>query len=125
MPRSVGSTISCIVRAVICGRHDRRRRIGAHAAGIGAGVAVADALVVLRRAAASAVLPSHSAKKLASSPSRNSSMTTSRAGLAEGAAEAWRRPRPRASSSVMATITPLPAARPSALTTIGAPCART
>ena len=31
-------------------RHHRRRRIGAHAAGVGAGVAVADALVVLRRA---------------------------------------------------------------------------
>ena len=31
------------------GRHHRRRRIGAHAAGIGARVAVADALVVLRR----------------------------------------------------------------------------
>ena len=31
-------------------RHHRRRRIGAHAAGVRAGVAVADALVVLRRA---------------------------------------------------------------------------
>jgi hypothetical protein len=30
-------------------RHDRRRRIGAHAAGVGTLVAVADALVVLRR----------------------------------------------------------------------------
>ena len=38
-----------MTRARHLGRHDGRRRIGAHAAGVGARVAVADALVVLRR----------------------------------------------------------------------------
>ena len=47
--RSAG-TISAIARSVSAGRHARRRRIGAHAAGVRAGVALADALVVLRGA---------------------------------------------------------------------------
>ena len=71
-----------------------------------------------------AVSPSQSAKNDASSPSRNSSITTS--------APASPRPPPNimsiaasASATVCATTTPLPAARPSALTTIGAPLART
>ena len=48
--RTVGSTISSIARRSSSGVQHRRRAVGAHAAGIGAGVAVADALVVLRRA---------------------------------------------------------------------------
>ena len=47
------------------------------------------------------------------------------AGRAEGAAERLRRARASASSTVAATVTPLPAASPSALITIGAPAART
>ena len=68
----------------------------------------------------SAVVPSQSTKKLASSPVRHSSITTSAFGSAKQAAIAA-----SASSTVAATVTPLPAARPSALTTIGAPCSRT
>ncbi len=41
---------ACHRRLLDLGRECRRRRIGAHAAGIGPGVAVADALVILRRA---------------------------------------------------------------------------
>ena len=65
-------------------------------------------------------VPSHSAKKLASSPNRHSSTTTSAPGSANravSASSAW--------SRVSATVTPLPAASPSAFTTIGAPCCRT
>ena len=48
MARMVGAMISLIVRAVHVRRHHRRRRIGAHAAGVRALVAVEDALVILR-----------------------------------------------------------------------------
>ena len=47
MPRTVGQMISSIVRRVISGVITGRRRIGAHAAGVGALLAVEDALVVL------------------------------------------------------------------------------
>ena len=46
---TVGSMISAMTRAEHFGRHDRGRGIGAHAAGVGTLVAVADALVILRR----------------------------------------------------------------------------
>ena len=62
----------------------------------------------------STVLPSQSAKKLASSPSRNSSITAEAPGAEKIAS--------RAASAVarsVATVTPLPAASPSAFTTIG------
>ena len=67
-------------------------------------------------------VPSERMKKLASSPSMNSSMTTdispnSPSKMASMAA--W------ASATVMATVTPLPAASPSALITMGAPRAVT
>ena len=76
-------------------------------------------------ASASACAPSAITMKLASSPSRKSSMTTRApappialpASIASIAA--------CASASSVATTTPLPAARPSALTTIGAPRAST
>ena len=58
------------------GRHDRRRRIGAHAAGVGSLVAVHQALVVLAGRQPVTFLPSHSTMKLASSPWKNSSITT-------------------------------------------------
>ena len=66
------------------------------------------------------VLPSTKASKLASSPSMNSSITTvlpaspKRFSLSMSSTAAF------ASSIVIATTTPLPAAKPSALTTIGA-----
>ena len=71
----------------------------------------------------SALWPSHMTMKLASSPCRNSSITTrdlppsSPGSMAPMAA--------CASVSVIATTTPLPAARPSALTTMGAPFSST
>ena len=71
-------------------------------------------------ASGSAVSPSHSAKNEASSPARNSSMTTSAPAVAQAAAE-HHVDRGFGLGDVSATITPLPAASPSALTTIGAP----
>jgi hypothetical protein len=60
--------------------------------------------------------------KLASSPSRNSSMTTRAPAARKALPESMSRTAASASSTVvMATMTPLPAARPSAFTTIGAP----
>ncbi len=65
--------------------------------------------------------PSTMTMKLASSPSRNSSMTTRAPASPKALPESMSRTASSASCRVMATITPLPAARPSALTTIGAP----
>ena len=48
MARTVGRMISSIVRFCMAGVEHRRRRIGAHAAGVGSLVAVEGALVVLR-----------------------------------------------------------------------------
>ena len=70
------------------GRQHGGRRIGAHAAGIRALVAIdrrACGPAPCRRGAA--VLPSHRAKKLASSPSRKASITTSAPAAPEAAAE--------------------------------------
>ena len=66
-------------------------------------------------------VPSVRTKSEASSPVMNSSMTTRAPGPSAKIASraAW------ASAAVSATVTPLPAARPSALTTIGAPWAST
>ena len=69
------------------------------------------------------VVPSTRTKKLASSPSMNSSITTS-APAAPKAPPKAASTAPSASASVMATVTPLPAASPSALTTMGAPMRR-
>ena len=63
--------------------------------------------------------PSQRMKKLASSPSMNSSITTSAPALPNSPPN-MSSMAASASDSVMATMTPLPAARPSALTTIGA-----
>ncbi len=99
---------------------DRCRAIGPHTAGIGAGIALADALVILGAADRQTCLPSHSTKNDASSPAMNSSITTS--------APATPSDPPNissiaafASAAVIAITTPLPAANPSALMTIGAP----
>ena len=102
-----------------------RRRIGAHAAGVRTLVAVEDALVILRaRRAGSRVSPSHSAKKddlLADQKFLDHDL---RAGGPKPPSNISRS-RPRLPRGSAATTTPLPAASPSALTTIGAPCSRT
>ena len=72
-------------------------------------------------ASGSACSPSTRAKKLASSPTRNSSMTTS-APAAPNAPAKQASMAAVAASRVSAMTTPLPAARPSALTTIGSGC---
>ncbi|MCY1558524.1 hypothetical protein D9M68_954660 [compost metagenome] len=64
--------------------------------------------------------PSESTKRLTSSPSMNSSITTA-APDAPKAPEKQSMMASSASSTLMATVTPLPAANPSALITMGAP----
>ncbi len=70
------------------------------------------------------VLPSVKASSVHSGPVSISSMTTVLP-AAPNAPSKHSCTACRASSSVSATTTPLPAARPSALTTTGAPCSRT
>ena len=94
------------------GRRPRQRRVGAHAAGVGAAVAVEEPLEVLRRLQRRT--PSsrrRSANSETSGPSRYSSITT------RSQAAAWA----SASSRSSVTTTPLPAASPSSLTTYGGP----
>ncbi len=69
-------------------------------------------------------VPSTIAMKLASSPSRNSSTTTTSPALPKRPAN-MSCAVVTASSAVAQITTPLPAARPSAFTTSGAFCART
>jgi hypothetical protein len=80
-------------------------------------------------ASATTSWPSLTTMKLASSPCRNCSMTTrAPATLCATPSTLSRRIMSMAacaSSSVIATTTPLPAARPSALMTMGAPSAST
>ncbi len=73
----------------------------------------------------STFLPSHMTMKLASSPARNSSITMRAPASPKALSDSMWSTAACASSSVMATTTPLPAARPSALMTIGAPFAST
>ena len=73
----------------------------------------------------SAVVPSHSANRLTSSPTRHSSMTTLRPAGPMVPASMKSAMAASASATVSATTTPLPAASPSAFTTIGAPRRRT
>mmetsp|Transcript_12389 Transcript_12389/g.42955 ORF Transcript_12389/g.42955 Transcript_12389/m.42955 type:complete len:306 (+) Transcript_12389:528-1445(+) len=67
--------------------------------------------------------PARNAKNDASSPSRNSSTTTSAPAAPNLLSTIISSTAACASSTVEATVTPLPAARPSVLTTMGAPCA--
>ena len=76
-------------------------------------------------ASGSTCVPSTIAMKLASSPSRNSSMTTTRRRPGRSGPANMSSAACTASSVVAQITTPLPAARPSALTTSGARCART
>jgi len=87
--------------------HDWSGRVRAHAAGVRAFVAVAKALVVLRRGERQHVAPSTSAMKLASSPSRNSSTTMVLPAHRSGPQTCLRR---RDRSSTVAQIT-IPAGR--------------
>ena len=75
-------------------------------------------------ASATASPPPTAQMKLASSPARNSSTTILRPASPNARPESISPAAASASSSECATTTPLPAARPSALTTIGAPCPR-
>ena len=69
----------------------RNRAVGAHAAGVGAGVALAQPLVVLRRGQQLDLVPLVIARTESSSPSMNSSITTTRPGVAESTfVRAWR-----------------------------------
>mmetsp|Transcript_868 Transcript_868/g.3627 ORF Transcript_868/g.3627 Transcript_868/m.3627 type:complete len:210 (+) Transcript_868:750-1379(+) len=68
--------------------------------------------------------PPTTAKKLASSPSRNSSTTISAPAAPKAAFTIMSSTARSAVSSSMATITPLPAASPSVFTTMGAPSFR-
>ena len=72
-------------------------------------------------ASGSTFLPSTKAKKLASSPSRKSSMTISRPACPKRHSTRAASTARHAVSRSEAIVTPLPAARPSTLTTIGAP----
>ena len=94
--------------------------VDAHAAGVGAGVALADALVVLGGNQRRHMLAVAQARKLISSPSRNSSMTTCCAASPSSVPVN----SPCAASTAVCRdgqmMTPLPAASPSALTTMGA-----
>jgi len=68
--------------------------------------------------------PSTMQMKLASSPSRNSSITTRAPASPKALPSSMSRTAASASASVRATTTPLPAASPSALMTMGAPFSR-
>ena len=90
----------------------RQRGVRAHAAGVGARVAVECALEVLGGLErAGPCSPSVMAKRETSGPSRNSSITTRSQALACALA----------ASRSSVTTTPLPAASPSSLTTYGVP----
>ena len=70
-------------------------------------------------------MPSHSANSETSSPVRHSSITTAAPASPKARRSIIASIAASASASVAATTTPLPAARPSAFTTIGAPRRRT
>ena len=70
-------------------------------------------------------VPSHNAKNDTSGPTRHSSMTTVLPAAPKVPCRMAASTAARASSTVVATVTPLPAASPSALTTTGAPNAAT
>ena len=95
----------------------RDRREGAHAARVRAAVAVADALVVARRGERDARRPSHSASTDSSSPVEELLDDDRVSPKRRSTSMAWSAARASASSG--AITTPLPAARPSALSTAG------
>ena len=118
MPATVGRTISRIARSCSSGVEHRRRRVGAHAAGVRPGRrrtrACGPGRCRLERVRPSrgrtGSLPRHpgTPRPRSSSPA-----------WPNGAGEGEHRRAPSASSTVAATTTPLPAASPSALTTTG------
>ena len=117
-PRIVGSITSLMMRACIAGRDHRRGRVRAHAAGVGAVVAVVAPLVILRRRQRQDVLAVRhhdEAGFLARQEFLDDDLV---ARVAELPGE-HRFAVAMASVAVSAMTTPLPAARPLALTTIG------
>ena len=119
-PRSTGSTISRMMRASQRGVEQRARRERAHAAGVRPLVAVEDALVILRRAdrrARAAVAQREERHFRAAEAFLDHDAS---AGVAELLlVHRARGSRRRLPSRSAATTTPLPAARPSALSTTG------
>ena len=96
----------------------RHRRVRAHAAGVRAGVAVDDALEVLRRRERHRVAVRRTSTSSESSgPLSPSSITTRAAGVAERGTREVARTASRASAIDSVTTTPLPAASPSVFTT--------
>jgi hypothetical protein len=116
-------TVGAMIRDRFAFQQRRQHRggaVGAHAAGIGAGIAIADALVVLRRAERHDGVAVGQRERswlprlrgIPRSPLRRRRNRTAREDLAH---------RASASAMVIATVTPLPAASPSALITTGMP----
>ena len=127
MPRRAISATAGRMKASIAGAGSKSRHRGdcAHAAGVRPGVAVAHPLVVARRAQEHGVGAVAQANRLHSQPVKHSSMTTERPASPKAWPSMMRAMAASASSTVAATTTPLPEARPSAFTTMGAPRRRT
>ena len=115
------STVGCTTRSTTssheAGRRPRQRRVGAHAAGVGAEVAVGDALEVLRR------LQRHDVLAVREAEQRHLGAVEVLLDHAPGRRACRGRPARARAAAVRSSVTttPLPAARPSSLTTYGAP----
>ena len=129
MPRSVGSMTSCMARRWISGVTTGAGEYAPMPPVLGPWSPSSKRLWSWLVAKGKALWPSHNTMKLASSPVKNSSITTrappalcvtpKRLSSSMKSIASW------ASAKLMATTTPLPAAKPSALMTIGAPLAFT
>ena len=100
---------------------DRGGGVRAHTTRVQAGVAISHALVVLRARERHRLTAADDGENEASSPSKNSSTTISSPALPKSAPLSMSSTAFKALSSSRATMTPLPAAKPSVLTTMGAP----
>ncbi len=101
-------------------RDDGRRRVSAHAARVRAARSPSSRVLwSCELASGTTRVPSTTAMKLASSPTRNSSMTTVAPAWPNCRCRSTRSSAASASARVGAMMTPLPAASPSALMTIG------
>ena len=113
------------MRCVQLRRDDRCRRIGAHAAGVRSLIAVVAALVVLRGGERQHLLVARHHDEADFLALQELLDHDGVAGGAETAAEHGAAAAAMAASWVSQMTTPLPAAKPSALTTSGSRCART
>ena len=120
MPRTVGSAMWCRIHSVMVGSSMSLGRVHAHAAGVRPRVAFADSLVILRRNQRRHVLAVAEAQKaqfLALQKLLDHHLLLGRS--QQFAAEQSPAPFPAQSAAIGQMITPLPAASPSAFTTIG------